>query len=116
MSAAAGRPHLGSRVLRTGAHLLIRTYQLTLSAFMGRQCRYLPSCSSYTDEAIQRHGLWAGGWMGVARICRCRPGAASGYDPAPEHLRAGARALAPWSYGDWRGPRTCEPVEPEKAD
>ena len=40
---------------------------------IGRQCRHLPSCSEYTDEAISRHGLWAGGWMGVARICRCGP-------------------------------------------
>ncbi len=49
---------------RRAAHALIRFYQLTLSSLVGRQCRYLPSCSSYTDEAIQRHGLWAGSWMG----------------------------------------------------
>ena len=40
---------------------------------IGRQCRYLPTCSHYADEAIARHGLWAGGWMGVARVCRCHP-------------------------------------------
>ena len=53
-----------SRPLRRGAHFAIRGYQLTLSGLVGRQCRHLPSCSDYTDEAIQRHGLWAGGWMG----------------------------------------------------
>ena len=99
-----------SRSARFGAHALIRFYQLTLSAFMGRQCRYLPSCSTYTDEAIQAHGLWLGGWMGFARICRCRPGAASGYDPAP--LQANAPFWAPWRAGDWRGPIVCEPVDP----
>ncbi|HRJ69084.1 MAG TPA: membrane protein insertion efficiency factor YidD, partial [Beijerinckiaceae bacterium] len=55
---------------------LIRLYRYTLSAFMGRTCRYLPTCSEYTEEAIRRHGAWAGGWIGFARICRCRPGGA----------------------------------------
>jgi putative membrane protein insertion efficiency factor len=99
------------RATRMGAHVLIRFYQLTLSSLMGRQCRYAPSCSEYTDEAIQKHGLWAGGWMGVARICRCRPGGSSGYDPVPGALKPQGRALAPWRYGDWRGPRVCESVE-----
>lgn len=107
----SGALSLPSRAARGLAHGLIRFYQLTLSAVMGRQCRYLPSCSTYTDEAIQKHGVWAGGWMGFARICRCRPGGASGYDPAPERAPADAGALTPWRYGDWRGPRVCEPVD-----
>ena len=106
------RVSLPSKIARGAAHGLIRTYQLTLSSLMGRQCRYLPSCSEYTDEAIQKHGLWAGGWMGFARICRCRPGASSGYDPVPEPDARG-RAYAPWRYGDWKGPRVCEAVEKE---
>ena len=89
------------------AHVAIRFYQLTLSAFMGRQCRYMPSCSEYTDEAIRTHGLWAGGWMGFARICRCNPWGGSGYDPAPRDLPAGASALTPWRYGRWR----CEEIK-----
>ena len=48
---------------RRAAHLLIRFYQLSFSAVLGRRCRYLPTCSAYADEAIRRHGLWAGGWM-----------------------------------------------------
>lgn len=103
---------LASKALRYGAHGLIRTYQLTLSSLIGRQCRYLPTCSEYTDEAIQRHGLWAGGWMGFARICRCRPGGASGYDPVPDANLRG-RPYAPWRYADWKGPRQCEAVEKE---
>jgi hypothetical protein len=51
---------------RRAAHALIRFYQLTLSSLIGRQCRYLPTCSAYADEAIRRHGLWAGSWMGLA--------------------------------------------------
>ncbi len=95
------------RLPRMLAHGAIRTYQLTLSSLIGRQCRYLPTCSEYTDEAIQAHGLWAGGWMGLARICRCNPWGGSGYDPAPRDLPPGASALTPWRYGRWR----CEAVE-----
>ena len=68
---------------RRAAHALIRFYQLTLSSLLGRECRYLPTCSAYADEAIQRHGLWAGSWMGLARVCRCHPWGGSGYDPPP---------------------------------
>lgn len=81
--------------------ILIRTYQLTLSSLLGRACRYAPTCSSYTSEAIARFGLWAGGWIGLARILRCRPGGGSGYDPVPEHLPADARWDRPWRYGRW---------------
>ena len=90
----------------------IRGYQLTLSALMGRQCRHLPSCSDFTSEAIGRFGLWGGGWMGFARICRCRPGGTAGYDPVPETRPAGADALHFWRYGQWHGPLACEAVEP----
>ncbi|HEY7383089.1 MAG TPA: membrane protein insertion efficiency factor YidD [Beijerinckiaceae bacterium] len=88
---------------RRGAHHLIRAYQLTLSALIGRQCRHLPSCSEYTDEAISRHGVWAGGWMGFARICRCGPLGTSGIDLVCEELPLRARWYAPWRYGRWRG-------------
>lgn len=94
---------------RAGAHLLIRAYQLSLSSLIGRQCRYLPSCSHYADEAIFRHGLWAGGWMGFARICRCHPWGGQGYDPPPAALPAGSHPLAPWRYGQWR--YRCDAVE-----
>ncbi|MFY9970524.1 MAG: membrane protein insertion efficiency factor YidD [Roseiarcus sp.] len=87
---------------RRAAHAAIRVYQLTLSSLIGRECRYLPSCSAYADEAIQRHGLWAGSWMGVARICRCHPWGGSGYDPPPEALPLAAGWARPWRYGRWR--------------
>ncbi len=81
---------LYSKAARGGAHILIRSYQLTLSSIMGRHCRYLPTCSEYTDEAIQRHGLWAGGWMGFARICRCRPARPPAMIRCPSAIRADA--------------------------
>lgn len=95
-----------TRVLRQAAHGAIRAYQLTLSGLIGRQCRYLPSCSDYMDEAIARHGLWAGGWMGTARLCRCHPWGGAGYDPVPVSISA-QPVLRPWRYGR----RTYEPVQ-----
>ena len=86
---------------RRTAHWLIRFYQLTLSGLVGRQCRYLPTCSSYTDDAIQHHGLWAGSWMGAARLCRCHPWGSSGFDPVPDVVAASARWWAPWRFGTW---------------
>ncbi len=63
--------------------VLIRGYQLTLSAFLGRQCRYLPTCSEYAREAVQRYGALSGAWLAVRRIGRCHPWGGSGYDPVP---------------------------------
>ena len=87
--------------VRQGVHVALRAYQLTLSGLTGRQCRYLPTCSEYADVAILRHGVWAGGWMGVARICRCHPWGGAGYDPAPEAVPSASVWYAPWRYGMW---------------
>lgn len=82
---------------------LIRAYRYTFSAFMGRQCRYLPTCSEYTEDAIVRFGFWPGFWMGLARILRCNPFGASGLDPVPDALPAEGRWYKPWAYGRWTG-------------
>jgi putative membrane protein insertion efficiency factor len=99
------------------AHLAIRGYQLTLSSLAGRHCRHWPSCSDYTDEAIQRHGLWAGGWIGVARICRCGPFGTAGIDLVPDALPLRSAWYIPWRYGRWRGVNapspTCEAIDPD---
>ena len=105
---------LPTRLVRRLAHIAIRAYQLSLSSLTGRACRYLPSCSSYVDEAIDRHGLWAGGFMGLARICRCHPWGGCGYDPVPTRLPPGGAWFRPWRYGDWRGPRLGETVEADR--
>ena len=95
---------LASRLARGSAHAAIRAYQLTVSGIAGRQCRYLPTCSAYADEAIARHGLWAGSWMGLARFCRCNPLGGAGFDPVPTRLPGHATAAMPWRYGAWRTP------------
>jgi uncharacterized protein len=87
---------------RLFARVMIRAYQLTLSPLIGRSCRYLPTCSSYAAEAIERHGLWPGLWMGLARILRCHPWGASGYDPVPD-LAPAYRWWRPWRAGQWTG-------------
>jgi putative membrane protein insertion efficiency factor len=95
-----------SSIAQHAAHAAIRFYQLTFSAFVGRQCRYLPSCSDYMDQAIKMHGVWAGGWMGTARLCRCHPWGSSGFDPVAARAPEVARWYAPWRYGAWRKPPT----------
>ncbi|GHE19549.1 membrane protein insertion efficiency factor YidD [Halomonas urumqiensis] len=62
---------------------LVRLYQLTLSPLLGPRCRYWPSCSHYTVEAIQVHGPFRGGWLALRRIARCHPGCDGGLDPVP---------------------------------
>ncbi|MDR2970891.1 MAG: membrane protein insertion efficiency factor YidD [Bacteroidales bacterium] len=62
---------------------MIKLYQLTLSPFFGKQCRFIPTCSQYGIEAIQKHGAWKGGWFTIKRILRCNPWGGSGYDPVP---------------------------------
>ena len=63
--------------------LLIRVYQYTLSPFIGRNCRYTPTCSNYGIEAIKKYGAVKGGWLTLKRILSCNPWGGSGYDPVP---------------------------------
>jgi putative membrane protein insertion efficiency factor len=65
------------------AMALIRLYQNTLSRVLPSTCRFYPSCSQYTYEAMNRYGFWRGGWLGVKRIARCHPFNPGGYDPVP---------------------------------
>jgi uncharacterized protein len=81
---------------------LIRAYRLTLSPLVGFHCRHLPTCSEYADEALARFGLWAGGWMTLARLLRCHPLGTSGLDFVPAAVPARARWYLPWRYGLWR--------------
>ena len=60
---------------------LIRLYKLFLSPYMGRQCRFTPTCSTYALEAISKYGIIKGGWLSIRRILRCNPWGGSGYDP-----------------------------------
>lgn len=62
---------------------LIRLYQLTLSQAIPHSCRFTPTCSQYTFEAIEKHGLVKGVWLGAQRLARCHPFNPGGFDPVP---------------------------------
>ncbi len=66
---------------------LIRVYQLLVSPILPpNSCRFLPSCSAYGMEAVEKHGALLGSWLIVRRILRCHPWGGSGYDPVPDHV------------------------------
>jgi hypothetical protein len=64
--------------------LLIRFYQVAISPYTPATCRFSPTCSSYSLEALKVHGLLKGGWLSIKRICKCHPWGSSGYDPVPK--------------------------------
>lgn len=63
---------------------LIRMYRYLLSPWLGRNCRFYPSCSEYAVQAMTQHGALRGSGLTVARLCRCHPWHEGGYDPVPE--------------------------------
>ncbi|MDD2988093.1 MAG: membrane protein insertion efficiency factor YidD [Zoogloea sp.] len=62
---------------------LVRAYRYAISPMLGRNCRFVPSCSEYALEAVERHGALKGSWLAARRVCRCHPFSAGGYDPVP---------------------------------
>ena len=64
---------------------MVRAYQVCISPFIGGRaaCRFIPTCSEYTRQAIEKYGVARGTIMGMRRILRCRPGGGFGYDPVP---------------------------------
>jgi putative membrane protein insertion efficiency factor len=95
---------------RLVGRVLVRIYRYSFSALVGVHCRHLPTCSEYADEALARHGLWAGGWMTLARLCRCHPWGTSGLDIVPQSLPENSRWYLPWRYGRWTGPMRLRQV------
>lgn len=61
----------------------LRAYRYVLSPMLGRNCRFVPSCSEYAIEAVERHGALHGAWLALRRVGRCHPFSAGGYDPVP---------------------------------
>jgi uncharacterized protein len=104
MSAMSERPSLSvARLPRLAGRGIVLLYRYTLSGVIGPRCRHLPTCSEYAEEAIERFGLWAGGWMALARALRCHPFGTAGLDFVPPELPARAHWWMPWRYGRWRG-------------
>ncbi|WP_394759496.1 membrane protein insertion efficiency factor YidD [Flavobacterium sp.] len=62
---------------------VVRFYQIVISPLTPATCRFTPTCSHYTVEALQKHGLFKGGYLGAKRILSCHPWGRSGYDPVP---------------------------------
>lgn len=63
--------------------LVIKFYQVLISPVMPSSCRYMPTCSEYSKEALIKHGVFKGGWLSIKRISSCHPWGGSGYDPVP---------------------------------
>lgn len=62
---------------------VVKSYQYLISPLLGARCRFSPTCSEYTCQALAKYGFLRGAWLGVNRICRCHPFRPGGYDPIP---------------------------------
>lgn len=62
---------------------LVRLYRACVAPLLGPCCRFTPSCSAYTEEALMKKGAFAGGMLALARICKCHPFHPGGFDPVP---------------------------------
>jgi len=71
------------RILSIPFIVLVKIYQIFISPLFPSSCRYSPTCSNYTIEALQKHGLIKGGWLSIKRILSCNPWGGSGHDPVP---------------------------------
>lgn len=66
---------------------MIKTYQYAISPLIGSNCRFYPTCSNYTREAIEVHGAFKGGYLGLRRLLKCHPYHDSGVDLVPELVK-----------------------------
>lgn len=87
------------RLLAWPMLLLVHMYRLLISPWLGVNCRFQPSCSAYTIEALKTHGAFRGTRLAIARIARCHPWGGSGYDPVPDAKQNG-RANSATSRND----------------
>ena len=63
--------------------VIIKIYQILISPLFPSSCRYIPTCSQYTLDALNKYGILKGGWLGIKRISKCHPWGGSGHDPVP---------------------------------
>ncbi|MBC2851106.1 membrane protein insertion efficiency factor YidD [Cetobacterium sp. 8H] len=71
--------------------VIIRFYQKYISIFLGKNCIFQPTCSKYTYDAIEIHGILKGSYLGIKRILRCHPYSQGGYDPVPPAKKCGGK-------------------------
>jgi len=72
--------------MKAAVLFLISAYRLLLSPFLGKNCRYEPTCSLYTREAVEKYGVLKGSWLGIRRLARCHPFHEGGIDPVPKRM------------------------------
>jgi len=82
---------MAAQIPKSIALLLLRGYKSLISPLLGQRCRFYPSCSTYTMEAIERFGVLRGSWLGLKRIGRCHPLNPGGLDPVPDTYPCGHR-------------------------
>lgn len=75
--------------MKTLLLLLLRAYQLGISPFLGQNCRFYPTCSTYAAEAIREHGAAKGSLLAARRLCKCHPWNPGGVDPVPKKAADG---------------------------
>lgn len=96
-------------VMRRAVAAVIRGYQLTFSAFLGRHCRFTPSCSEYARQAVMAHGVGKGLLMGFFRVARCGPLGGSSFqgefDPVPDEWHLPLRKPSKKGVPDAEPPR-----------
>lgn len=100
-------PPTSPSLLARGAIALIGLYRRFISPLLGQVCRFSPSCSIYTRDAIGRFGFFAGGLLGAWRIARCHPLCDGGHDPVPERY-----AFSPCRSATANGPPATPPSPP----
>ena len=81
---SAGSTHPFNRSVSAVMLALISFYRRWISPLIGPRCRFIPTCSAYGLEAIERHGPWRGGWLTLRRLLRCHPFTPCGCDPVPD--------------------------------
>jgi|SRR5580693_3104682 putative membrane protein insertion efficiency factor len=89
---------------------VLRAYKWAISPMLAPACRYVPTCSEYAAEAIERYGVLRGGWMALTRLLRCHPLAGGGYDPVAQRSADAERPRFSPRTREMGHPTTHEPV------
>ena len=83
MKGSTSRPGAYAAAARVAVAGVVRIYQLLLSPWLPPSCRFSPTCSEYTRQALLKHGIPRGTWLALRRLSRCHPLGSGGYDPVP---------------------------------